>query len=226
MMKNMAGHYEESRCLFSSGLADLAYLTDAELAGFDYIHGHFGYRLFRRLNLPHRKVTTLRHPVDRVVSLYHYHRSVDEPQQMAWLTKRLTLEEFIDSDHAVIRANVDNGQTWQLFHDIPPFCRAQYRHWRGRDILAQAKENLAGFDVVCIQEHFAESLDTLEERLGLPLNRRARANVNAHRPRLTDVPQRILDKIADRNPLDMELYETAVVRLRSLTARALQPSFA
>lgn len=50
-----------------------------ELAGKNAVHGHFWLRKYDRLTNAAR-ITFLRHPVDRIISLYFYWRSVQDPE--------------------------------------------------------------------------------------------------------------------------------------------------
>ncbi len=78
------------------------------------------------------------------------------------------------------------------------------------EICERAKENLARyFSVVGLFEHFEESLALMKLRFGWKLQRYSSFNVTRRRPRKTDIPQSTLDLIAEKNSLDISLYECA-----------------
>lgn len=208
------------RSLDALTMLGIAYLADSDLEDFDYIHGHFGYRLFHRLKRPSRKITVLRHPVDRVISSYYYYRELQVNFPIVHFSKNNSLEDFIKSDIVEIFRHVNNGQTWQIFYDTGFFIREQHKHLRGRDILRQALENLASFDWVCVQERLDEGVGLLERTLGVSLPGIPRANVTSQRPALANVPEAVIDSIIQRNSLDMELYQAAVAMFEERLAPA------
>jgi hypothetical protein len=72
-----------------------------------------------------------------------------------------------------------------------------------------AKANLAGVDVVGLNERYGDFLDELHSRFGWwpdGLRRQARANVSAED---WEVPSALRRRIADDLTVDMEFYEYA-----------------
>ena len=58
----------------------------------------------------------MRHPIDRVLSLYSYavHPGENVPIISPKIVKGLTLDEFFMNSSEAIRMNIDNAQLWQL----------------------------------------------------------------------------------------------------------------
>ncbi|MEY8738455.1 hypothetical protein AB9M62_02095 [Bacillales bacterium AN1005] len=96
------------------------------------------------LDKSHRYFTMLRHPVDRVSSLYYYLMENDYPGY-EWM-KEMTLEEFVEAT-----PEAQNNQTTLLCgYPINPDVNT-------------AKERLKSFDMVGITELFNESLFLLKK---------------------------------------------------------------
>lgn len=185
--------------------------------------GHFSFGIHKRISSPSTYITIIRHPVDRIISLYYHLYS----QQC--LRPSMTLERFIcdcpadgwdvrlrdwhpvatDSNEEQVRhytrAIVDNDQTRRIAGIEPGFGDCT------EDLLAKAKQNLSRhFSVVGLTERFDESLVLLKKTIGwskevnyLPLL------VNSSRPRSADIDSRVFAKIVENNNLDMQLYDFA-----------------
>ncbi len=71
--------------------------------------------------------------------------------------------------------------------------------------LERAKENLAGVDIVGVHSRFDEFCDELARQFGWDLGEPQHAN----RTEPVDVPASFLERIAEDNAMDRELYEFA-----------------
>lgn len=176
--------------------ADLARRSDADRRRLRFLHGHVPFGVHSALPGT-RYLTLLRHPVARLVSVYHY--ALREP---AWAAhrvihdRRLTLEEFIDSPAA---AEFNDGQT--------RFLAGGDQSAPTRETLAAALHNLGEqLAFVGITERFDASLALLRRRLGWQRRFYRRENVNRRRPPLARVAPRVVALIERRNALDLELY--------------------
>ena len=154
--------------------------------------GHFRFGLHQYVTSPWTYVTLLRHPVERIISLY-YHLKLED---------HLSLAEFVESDSYI---EVDNDQTRRLYGaEQGPFRRTNA-------ILNKAKQNLRRyFSVVGITERFDETLLLVKRTFGW--NKELLyflKNVNRRRPSTVSLSTRTLDAIRARNQLDFELYEFA-----------------
>lgn len=160
------------------------------------VTGHFWIGALVPAPGPHRRITMLRHPVDRLLSLYYYFLKRQEMgrwQEFAGM-ENPTLQE-------AIRAAVPDRQVKALSRGMPP-------RESTREDLETAKRHLAeSFAAFGLQERFNESLVLFAQSLGwerLPLYRRYK---RSRRPR--EVPPGIPELVAELNPLDMELYAYA-----------------
>lgn len=183
------------------------------------IVGHFSFGLHEYIDGPCEYVTLLRHPVERVASLYHHILAWDnETIREEVVSRGLTLDQFVRDLRFI---ETDNGQTRRLAGAVRPFGQC------GRDLLDRAKENLAQrFVVAGLTERFVESLVLMKRRLGWPSMPIAKKrNVNHSRPRgdMT-LPPAVLAAVLERNQLDLELYAFAARKFEEQVA-AETPDF-
>jgi hypothetical protein len=167
-------------------------------------HVHFG--LHEYLSEPATYMTMLRDPVDRVVSHYHFVKTMPSH----YLHTRLmanghTLYEYAVRDRTM---ELDNDQVRWLCrrpHQDVPVGKVS------RDMVEEAKWNLANaFSVVGLQERFEESLACLSEAFGwADVRPPERKNVTKERPTLRQIPDDTIRAIRDVNRYDIELYDFA-----------------
>ena len=170
--------------------------------------GHVPYAVLRE-HVPAntRYITFLREPVDRVVSHYHRHihrrnpRLAGSPKEIAkGRVKADSLEEALTE---LGPPQLSNLQT-RFLSDSPVLGDLP------ASALDEAKANLRSFAFVGIQERFAESIERLEELLGLEGAEYEDRHVSADRPAVEEIPAEVQNLIVEHNKLDIELYEFAV----------------
>jgi hypothetical protein len=178
--------------------------------------GHLPYVASDLLGIDLVRLTLLRDPVDRSVSMLKHLKRLNERHASH------TLDEIYDDDQA-FRAFIENYQT-KVFAltaeeraaaiagltDAPP---APDNRARTASIDPQrfehAKANLAKVDVIGLNERYGDFMEELRARFGWwpeGLNRHARANVSSEDWVASPELRR---RIADENPYDMEFYEYA-----------------
>ena len=165
--------------------------------------GHFPVRAVELLDVPFVTMTVLRHPVDRTLSFLRH--QAERRQRGA--TEDTPLVEIYE-DEFRFRHMIQNHMTRTLSlspdemraHDgvLTPVPYTVER-------LEMAKEALAGLDAFGLQDRFEEFCDELADRYGLDVGGSLRTNTTAP----TDVPDGFVDRIAEDNTLDMELYDHA-----------------
>lgn len=167
--------------------------------------GHFPFGLHQVVNGPCTYVTILRHPVDRMISHYHY---VKEYGPGHYLHQAITengwsLGEYVSSG---VSPELDNGQV-RLLTDTEqsvPIGKVTREHFEA------AKRNLQRwFSVVGTVDRFDEFLLMLQKRFALPLIDYERVNVTKHRPAMASIPEGDRQSILLWNHWDMKLYEYA-----------------
>ena len=147
-------------------------------------------------------LTILRHPLDREVSSYYFHRA----QSTANTASAMSIEEYFDRTHNEDgQREIWNRQVRQLGGNV---------HDAELDLdeaLRQAKELLQR----CVWIGIHDQLETDYQRLrdmpefgGLPSLPRER--VTEARPRCAELPKYLRDKIVAKHQYDMELYQWAL----------------
>jgi hypothetical protein len=193
--------------------------------------GHFSYGLHQHISRRCRYVTFLRDPVERVLSLY-YHQKANKI-----LRESVTLSRFA-TEMSVADWNAQLG-SW--YAERPAFGENEIRHASrlmarndqtrriagchagdrisDKAMLARARENLARFLFVGINEKFDESLMLLASTLGWN-------SLPNYFPRLINKVKAsstreaaALEAVRSANELDTELYAYACDRLERTLAR-------
>jgi hypothetical protein len=164
------------------------------------IWGHIPFGIHEQLGVEPLYITILRHPIDRVISIYRYIKhNEDHPLHEAVHGSGLSLLDFIRS--GIDLPEVSNGQTRQLAGELGDQL--------DEEALTRAKSNLVEFSALGLTERFDESLILFRRRLGWKMPFYISKNVahSAARPvKRTDATWRLLE---EHNRLDMELYEFA-----------------
>ncbi len=175
-------------------------LSEQELKKIKCYVGHFCVGIHQNLPYPATYITLLRNPIDRIISLYYFiirnttHRFHDE-----LIAKQMSLKDFVVSGFAPI-ANTQTGKLAciEKISDSPV----------SMDDLRIAKQNLGEhFLAVGTTEKFDDFLQILQKRFGWQDISYHKQNVTNNRLRIEDIPKSILKLIAERNELDLELYE-------------------
>lgn len=172
--------------------------------------GHFPYVACELLRLDLVKLSLLREPVDRTVSL------LQQLKRNGPKHKDSTLEQIYDHPNVFSRLTA-NHQT-KVFATRADDDLVDYNNMIvvDADRLALAKRNLAQIDVLGLTEQYDEFLDELQSRFGWQFNRNVRANENVG---VADASPALRRRIAEDNEFDLELYEYARELVRQRKAR-------
>lgn len=157
----------------------------------------------------HRYLTMIRHPVDRIVSLYHYINQLTGGAIEFWkslgVTQRMPLLDFV----RLPIANLDNGMVRQLVG--LPFYYEQTDQFVGMTDYKVAKENLKPM-CIGLTEKFAPSAYKFAREFGWKISDIPHLN-KVEYPRLNMSSEAMFDvyqTIRDRNEYDILIYHTAV----------------
>jgi hypothetical protein len=179
------------------------------------VFGHCQFGIHERLPRPASYITMLRHPVERIMSLYHFEKLVEArfgEHQGIKMPDGTTLESFVESPPF---RDVDNGQTRRISGISPAVGNCT------RAMVERAKENLRDhFAVVGITERFDETLVLLKRAFSW--NRDVfyyPMNTNPGRGGIKHESQDTIDMILARNALDYELYQFATELMESAVSR-------
>jgi hypothetical protein len=168
--------------------------------------GHFAYGIHRWIPRSTRYTTMLRHPVDRVVSLYYHYRTfATSVQHRVIASDSLSLEGFLDSGKFL---QADN----EMVRQISGMRGIEY----GKCSMAMvdlAKQNIAAdFESVLLMERMQWSLSDLGRILGRELSGLGVENANPERIALSEIDDSLRRMIEERNFADMSLYSWALER--------------
>lgn len=205
---HLARQIPELRPILSHG--DFLSASPSRIRDAGFLSGHFGFDFLQRHAGERFLFTTLRDPVERIVSLYWFNRSRDPRKFPIFrLCQEMTFDEFIRSDEPLVKEHIDNHMVW---------CLSVGRHNRNdllpwdvpvRDQLDQAKENLGSFDAVGFSED-QDSLRSIAAELGFDdLEVVPRLNTSKRRPSLADLPSATIDVIEERCWADIDLFSYA-----------------
>jgi len=188
------------------------------------VAGHFSFGLHTIVDRPTTYATMLRHPVDRITSLYyHLKRWPRHEEHEPWLERvglrpvgaEISLEQFI-RDYPL--RELDNDQTRRLAGQDPEFGKCN------RSLLDLAKSNIENhFSFVGITERFEESLLVAGDEFDwCTQGQSCKELVNECRVPTSLIPSSAREAILERNTLDLELYSFANERLND-RFRAVRP---
>lgn len=190
--------YSVDPVLYEWSAARLRKLSERRLRTTRMFKGHMLFGLHEVLPQPATYITVLRDPVERVLSAFYFMRSYKlHPLYWKLRNEKWTVEEFAQ------RYPRDNVQCKII-------ANAHYHASCTQEVLDRAIEHLnKHFSVVGLSERFEESLALMKLRFGWQLKSYSSFNVTRARPKKGDLPQAILDLIAEKNRFDVELYQHA-----------------
>lgn len=167
------------------------------------IYGHMDYGLRDLLPPGSSYITLMRHPVERVISHYHYVRRT-ENDPLRELALRSSLYDW------VARCNLeemDNGQTRRL----SGMAQGAGFGECSTEMLIQARSNIArNFALTGITGRYDETYLLMSKMFGWPIKNYPSINVAKRKPEKTEIPAKTLRMIEKFNALDMELYDYAL----------------
>src|ERR1041385_1485304 len=203
--------YSVDPVLYEWSAAHLRKLSERRLRQTRMFKGHMLFGLHEVLPQPATYITVLRDPVERVLSAFYFMRSYKlHPLYWKLRKEKWTVEEFVQ------RYPRDNVQCKII-------ANAHYHTICTQEVLNRAIEHLNNhFSVIGLSERFEESLALMKLRFGWQLKSYSSFNVTRARPKKGDLPQAILDLIAEKNQFDVNLYQHAT-RLFESAVRTHQP---
>jgi len=181
-----------------------------------YVQGHVFYGIDQYFAQPSAYITLMRDPVDRILSHYYYVRRLPTHHlHQVVVSNNMSLKDYVASD---LVWGLSNQQT-RMICGLPTVRQLSQQN------LAQAKANLEmHFALVGLMEQYDESLVLAKRIFGWRNVYYVRRNVTRARRPKRDVPQDVLDIIAERNQLDIDLYQFAQQRFARVS-EAYGPTF-
>jgi hypothetical protein len=184
-------------------IANLLEISPERRADIQVYAGHFPYMACEMMGIDFVKLTLLRHPVDRSISVLKQFKRLVERFHSSPLDE-------IYQDEYVFRHFIQNHQTKIFSLTREDNARA---FLRAIDVdehrLADAKANLAKVDVIGLNERYGDFIDELRDRYGWwpsGLDAPARSNVSREPWEAGEALRR---QIALDNAIDLEFYDYA-----------------
>src|SRR5579862_875451 len=154
-----------------------------------------------------KRLTLLRHPVDRAISEYFYWRHHGDggvADRLGDWAGRYDISDFF-------RAREESEETGAV-----NFCAKHFASRISRDLgdkkrtLALAIKSLKSYDFIGIYERLRDSVDMFCWQFRLPpVDDVPRVNVTSSRIRVGDLDSRTFGQLVDMNDLDIQLYDCA-----------------
>lgn len=205
---------------------ELFAIPPEELPRFRLFRGHFYYCLHKYLPAEPVYLTFLRHPIERLISLYEYVRRTPDNAKCERVRAMRGFLEFawdaeLASPNFQVMSLTADADVRELFAAYRPRVEEPYgfevalwgelvRKEPAREDLELAKRRLAEFFFVGITERFRESVELLCQAGGWP-RVQAYDNVNVSPPadrfRIDQIPASERDALMERHRLDFELYD-------------------
>lgn len=168
------------------------------------LHGEY----FREFDKPFSYFTMIRNPIDRVISTYYYISSyMRDPLHEQ--VKKMTIEDFVD------HIQEDENEREYAKNDLRSLrlrtanLATRYISGGNASNLEKAKINLnRHFTVIGLTERYLESLYLLKKTYNLSNFTYKKRNITNNRKKIEDIPLKIIDKIANVNRFDIQLYES------------------
>ncbi len=188
------------------GGPDAAFVAAARqrLGDLELIYGHFSFGVHRFLGVAPRYAVFLRHPLERVVSLYrHFERHPGEPFHDE-IRAGLNLAAWVASG----ATEMTNNHACRMLSGTVP---VPGRREDDPDVLAAALKNVERhFVFVGVMDRFAADAARLVELLGWSEREVSHLN-RAPGPR-SSLPAAIERVVLEHNRLDLELYRRMLER--------------
>lgn len=203
LTKTLQKQFELGKCINNPHIS-LPELTHTALAPYKLISGHFTYNIQDVISGNPIFVTMLRHPIDRIISFYHFVRSKPN-NNFYFIANQTSFEEFIEFDNIAIEWHVQNQMTAML-------CGYDFRSQRPtEDDLLLAKERLKQMPFLGLTEFFEESMRLLHYTFQWGHDFQVlHKNATVMRPSRQQISDVTTRRILDDNQLDLELYNYAL----------------
>ncbi|MCR4317524.1 MAG: sulfotransferase family protein [Planctomycetes bacterium] len=185
-------------------------LMAATIDNYGFVSSHAPFAEVHDLVKDRTVFTFLRHPVDRVTSLYNFYRSfvtdttVDDILVKHKLARTLSLKDFARCTHPAIAFEPNNGMSRVL-------CRKQ-RYGKNLSISDLSEEAMSVIETIefGLLERFRDSLGYLEQQLGLyPSFSDPWENKTVVSGNTSTTVNEATDAIIESNEADLRLYNHA-----------------
>lgn len=227
MRRIVESFYKEKEIYFiytkafnSNDESDFIALPETDKKNIRIIFGHVSVGFHNHITQPSSYVTILRHPVERMVSLYSFvSNNPDHPFYETIKSNNMDFDEFMREEGMQWGMSTDNQQTRMLCG-----MKADFRKCYP-EMVSKAKENLRErFAVIGLSEYFVESVLLMKNTFGwkIPISTQfigkilgwknplyEKTNVTEKKLKINKLSESSLDAVKKFNELDIELYNYA-----------------
>jgi hypothetical protein len=166
------------------------------------VFGHFHFGLHRLIPGPSTYTTTLREPLERLLSLYYHYRTVDAgPVTVA--ARSMTFDEFVFSGRSL---QTDNEMVRQLSG-----VHGTRFGTCSEALLETAVENIRRrFSGVLVMDHMDDAAQRLGALVGRQVSGIERLNTVIRRPSVAAIEPEMAIRVRELNRFDVALHEMAL----------------
>ena len=187
-----------------------------QLRHMTFISGHFGYDYVKDLMQSRYSFTFLRHPGERILSLFYFYLTRDPDQFPVYrLAHECSLEEFLEAGlkAGLVKEHIWNHQTWQLAHGWGSLSGKTLEDFGSDEILDMAMSHLQDFSYIGLTETFDADCRNILRALKINFPEKM-AVVNATGPKLSvkDVSPRARALLEELTCLDRKIYDAVLVQ--------------
>jgi hypothetical protein len=166
--------------------------------------GHVGFALLRRIMKP-KPIIFLRHPVDRIISMYSYWKfNLTDEYNKIYSNKPFM--SFVKSGLLEISSEVDNAITWQVAVDRSTIIRREHYESSMETIYDVACSNIKNSAFIGFQESFEKDLTAMCVQFGWSITEIPKENVSKNKVTIALKERQELEELLY---WDMKLYNFA-----------------
>jgi hypothetical protein len=220
-------HFSESDICPLNNRGELEGVNCKYFDQFPYIRGHLPYELMEKMVTGKRSwITMLRNPIERYLSQFYFQQAKPDtiPVLYTQATEddiqtfcNLTLDDFVNTPSFKFHLQSRDVQARWLATTINVDSPDEWIHAFNESLTRETDINidlgiqrLDGFDLIGLTERFQDSVFMLSYFFAWPPVISAdQLNATAEKPRLDNISQDVVDRIAELNTSDLLIYEHA-----------------
>ena len=191
-----------------------------ELRHLSFISGHFGYDYAKSLMPSRYSFTFLRHPRERILSLYYFSSTRDPDQFPVYrIAQECSLEEFLEAglQTGMVKKHIWNHQAWQLAHGWYSLTNKSLEDFSSDEILDLARSHLGDLSYVGLTETFDADCANILKALKIYFpDKMAVINATGSRLSLQDLSPTARELLEELTFLDRKLYDEVLIRRKQL----------
>ena len=174
------------------------------------VAGHFPYGIHSLLSFDCQYFSILRHPIDRILSLFYHNRSQKGQGYQNWrklgFDETTSLYDYVISDKDISVLNAQTAQIAGIPFESKAPDQADFK------LACEHMDNI----VVGVTDQFEKSLDVFTQRLNWPKRPDIVYNNVHQHPGVREQDPKAREAILERNAYDLMLYDMAKGRLLKL----------